>query len=1089
MKFGLLLLCCKVIWASRPHEAHIDAFVHEGHHFHTLDYFQKVQKPDSSKPYVQSPKVELPTLILWTDYKDHPFGGADCTADRIEEWGWADKPTNYRESIRGLYTRLSRGRFELVPLPWPDPKVKYFRFSNYSTDSKTRNIPGKCFSWNTELDGLLKREFGDDWRQKIQQLIIGMSIGGCGAAGIGGGGRNTNWGGRCNWGAAPHEMGHSLGFDHAGNDDDNNGKIDSAYGDQTSFMGHGNHQFGLSAPELYFQAWLNTDAVVYARDVPTTGTSSITLNYLDNAATRNTGVQVLIYHANPEPGKNTRLYFLSFRKATLGLENNQQIQSLCTGVAVHWARYKGTFTAPARTRTMVDGELYYLGPTMRRVIHQHSHTKDQVKFSVGDQFACLDGNVDVCRDVSYRFSSSDRRYIIPVNPHPYPANVGLSAMVSKNCVKPWSAKECTILQIQELKADGKTWITKATSTWSTKFLAHTVSYIPKSKTHLQIVMSRPNTTASEGDTDAVFRKYTPGPQFQTGEWSSCDAVCGIGKNTRTVECVNLALQDKIIDLSVCKRYEVLPVSSRACQSRDCTEECKNINCGEHGGCFQYGVCTCFHGYSGDQCQNPPPANSLRPLYRWEFDEPDDKRDYKLASGATISGGVLNANKRGAAATLPDLMFGGTPMSFEYRIQTKSTPYFASVFSFMNRAKEQWLVASFTSWGNSNNQLGLLSGPDGIERFDTYSIEYWDPLSTWIHGVITVDATGKVQYWRNGELRPRHTDKAAIVPSARRNYCTIGDKWDGLIDFVRVYDSVLSPEVIKQLASKGFDKTQVTYTWATGEFEDCMTKCGQPKETLVRKVFCLGSDGGTYTDAECIGLTKPTNTMVCRSTSICTDGLTTPKIDVQKVVASVSNILASRLIDSDTTSDWETPKDKAIGETITFEFATSEVFQDLSVYIQSADRKSNPAKFEITLFGANGKSIAPAEHMKVTQVSGWQTFPLPLGQTQKIVLKILENYGDTKTEIYEVKFTKRVVTGPCATKDCKQVCREDTKSNSAATCSCTIGVLLSDQKSCSVDDLADRYNVGSPTPDPDSSGVSYATSLSVFSIFLSAAIFL
>merc|ERR1740130_2529071 len=148
-------------------------------------------------------------------------------------------------------------------------------------------------------------------------------------------------------------------------------------------------------------------------------------------------------------------------------------------------------------------------------------------------------------------------------------------------------------------------------------------------------------------------------------------------------------------------------------------------------------------------------------------------------------------------------------------------------------------------------------------------------------------------------------------------------------------------------------------------------------------------------------------------------------------------------------------------------------------------------FEITFFGANGKSIAPAEHMKVKQVSGWQTFPLPLGQTQKIVLKILENYGNARTVIFEVKFTKRVVTGPCATKDCKQVCKEDTKLNSAATCSCTIGVLLSDQKSCSVDDLADRYNVGPPTPDsvavfptddPEVSGVSYATSLSVFSIF-------
>jgi len=462
--------------------------------------------------------------------------------------------------------------------------------------------------------------------------------------------------------------------------------------------------------------------------------------------------------------------------------------------------------------------------------------------------------------------------------------------------------------------------------------------------------------------------------------------------------------------------------------------------------------------------------------------------------------------------LPDLMFGGTPMSFEYRIRTSSTSDGASVFKFQNRKNPQFLVSNVIHGKSYStySRLYVMAGPDGIERFDTFSINFWDPLSTWIHGVITVDATGRVEYWRNGELRPDHKDgKATVVPSARRNWCTIGDKWDGVIDFVRVYDSVLSPEVIKELGSnKAFDKIQVTYTWATGEFEDCMTKCGQPKETLVRKIFCLGSDGGTYTDAECGGLTKPTNTMVCRSTSICTDGLTTPKIDVQTVVTSVSNELAYKLTDGDTATDWETPEGKAIGETITFAFATSEVPQELSVYIRSADSTINPKKFEITFFDANGKSIAPAEHIKVQQLIGWQTFPLPLGQIQKIVLKILENYGNARTEIFEVKFTKRVVTGPCATKDCKQVCKEDTKLNSAATCSCTIGVLLSDQKSCSVDDLADRYNVGPPTPDsvavpptPDSvvvgpptsdlidNGVSYATSLSVFSIFLSAAIFL
>jgi len=307
MRFGLLLLCCKVIWAI-------------------LRINEKMTHPDPSKPYVQSAKVEMATLIIGADYEDYPFEGLRCTEDSITQWGFADQPANYvKESIRGLFTRLSRGRFKMVQAG----KVKKYRFDNYSiTDSKNWNLPGKCYSWNTEISNLKQRDYGGDWEKKIDLVIIGMSTGGHACGGIAGYAdglhrQDVNFDRKCNWNSAYHELGHSLGFGHAGNDMGNDGRIDESYGDPTSIMGRGNYQFGFSAPELWYLSWLNTGAVVYARDDPRTGTDNITLNYLDNAASSDTGVQARIYHANPEPGKNTRLYFLSFRKATFSLENKK----------------------------------------------------------------------------------------------------------------------------------------------------------------------------------------------------------------------------------------------------------------------------------------------------------------------------------------------------------------------------------------------------------------------------------------------------------------------------------------------------------------------------------------------------------------------------------------------------------------------------------------------------------------------------------------------------------------------------------------------------------------------------------------------
>ena len=165
---------------------------------------------------------------------------------------------------------------------------------------------------------------------------------------------------------------------------------------------------------------------------------------------------------------------------------------------------------------------------------------------------------------------------------------------------------------------------------------------------------------------AAFKPFLPGPEFVPGPWGACDAVCGSGFAHRTVRCLDLARDNEVLKQAVCARYESAPSAKKPCQSRACTAACKGVDCSGHGGCHQLGVCTCTHGYTGPRCKTPPAEAGLRPLFAWEFDEAKGERDYVLTNGATVSGGLLNPNKKGRAAQLPDVMFGGTEMSFEVR---------------------------------------------------------------------------------------------------------------------------------------------------------------------------------------------------------------------------------------------------------------------------------------------------------------------------------------------------------------------------------------------------------------------------------------
>jgi hypothetical protein len=66
--------------------------------------------------------------------------------------------------------------------------------------------------------------------------------------------------------------------------------------------------------------------------------------------------------------------------------------------------------------------------------------------------------------------------------------------------------------------------------------------------------------------------------------------------------------------------------------------------------------------------------------------------------------------------------------------------------------------------------------------------------------------------------------------------------------------------------------QVTYSWETAVFDDCMTNCGTEKSTLTRDVKCMGSDGAVAADewdwASICADTKPDTDVVCSAIAAC-----------------------------------------------------------------------------------------------------------------------------------------------------------------------------------------------------------------------------
>ena len=156
-----------------------------------------------------------------------------------------------------------------------------------------------------------------------------------------------------------HEVGHNLGWLHASTDLDNNGVLDSEYGDISDAMGYCCYQRKFNGVHLDQIGWLNT---VPGMVTTVTGDGVFDIARLGSDPAVNAGAQVIRVE-RPDTGD---YYYLSYRQAAgLDLAMSSQYTS---GVNIHHGLATGRKSFFIDTLT--DGELFVdlqLGLTVKQI--------------------------------------------------------------------------------------------------------------------------------------------------------------------------------------------------------------------------------------------------------------------------------------------------------------------------------------------------------------------------------------------------------------------------------------------------------------------------------------------------------------------------------------------------------------------------------------------------------------------------------------------------------------------------------------------------------------------------------------------------
>ncbi len=256
--------------------------------------------------------------------------------------------TNTR-SVDGLYRDASLGQLGFNPDSDGDSKPDVFGPFAINYDNSTCDYYG----WATAAETAAQASGIDLSQYRHRVFVLPNNLPSCSWAGI----ANVGCGTFCRaWIAGQtgmiftHELGHNLNLAHAGTDPENDGTINSVYGDYSDPMGSsGSNWYLFNAAHIDQMGWY---ANIPGAISTVTAGGNFTLAAI-GADPYSVGTTPFILKiAKPNSGD---LYYLSYRQP---IGNYNQLSTTYTkGINIH--RYKGAgYAATTHIKTLINGETF-----------------------------------------------------------------------------------------------------------------------------------------------------------------------------------------------------------------------------------------------------------------------------------------------------------------------------------------------------------------------------------------------------------------------------------------------------------------------------------------------------------------------------------------------------------------------------------------------------------------------------------------------------------------------------------------------------------------------------------------------------------
>lgn len=274
-------------------------------------------------------------LVMAVSFSDGP---AACDVNCVEGSMWGSGA--YPQHVAGMFAETSYGA---ITFPQGSGAARAVTIGSSSTyTSCNYNLLAD------DADAAVLSQHGVDvTNYDFTAYIFPSSPSvGCGWSGIGELHGPRSWtksGGTTPYITFAHEVGHNLGTHHASTDGDNDGSINSEYGDSSCIMGSGAGWRTMNGPHRWEMEWIPHTAANVGTRATTAGVSSWEVAELSDSPSNN-GNRVSIvqqprtYDHNNLPDSH---YYFSYRTAPAGSYDATLSASHVDKVAVHHLKQPG----------------------------------------------------------------------------------------------------------------------------------------------------------------------------------------------------------------------------------------------------------------------------------------------------------------------------------------------------------------------------------------------------------------------------------------------------------------------------------------------------------------------------------------------------------------------------------------------------------------------------------------------------------------------------------------------------------------------------------------------------------------------------